>query len=67
MTVFECAVRGGALRAVSDETTDAAFVGADELSQYCTSSWVSTRPPEVCTIGRGVGHFEAPSWRPPHT
>src|SRR5262245_11052178 len=41
MTVFECDVRGGALRAVSDETTDAAFVGADELSHYPTSSWVT--------------------------
>ena len=54
MTVFECDVRGGALRAVSDETTDAAFVGADELSHYPTSSWVPSSC-RVCTIVRVVG------------
>ena len=66
MTVFECAVRGGALRAVSDETTAAAFVGVDELSRYRTSSWVTHVLPGL--YNRACrGHFEAPSWQPPHT
>jgi ADP-ribose pyrophosphatase YjhB (NUDIX family) len=66
MSVFECAVRGGALRAVSDETTDAAFVGADELARYHTSSWVTHVLPGLYDRARS-GHFEAPSWQPPHT
>ena len=64
MTVFECAVRGGALRAVSDETTEAGFVGADELSHYPMASWVPHVLPGLYDRARS-GHFEAPSWRPP--
>ena len=64
MTIFECNVRGGALRAVSDETTDSAFVAAEELSAYHTSSWVQHVLPGLYDRSRS-GHFEAPSWRPP--
>ena len=66
MTVFECEVRGGALRAVSDETTDCAFVAAAELHRYRTSSWVKHVLPGLYDRSRS-GHFDAPSWRPPQT
>ena len=64
MTAFECAVRGGALRP-SDETTDAAFVSADDLPRYRTSAWVRHVLPGLYDRSRS-GHFEPPSWRPPH-
>src|SRR5262249_58543013 len=63
MTVFECEVRGGSLRA-SDETTDAAFVSANELSLYDASPWVRRVLPGLYDRSRS-GHFEPPSWRPP--
>jgi 8-oxo-dGTP pyrophosphatase MutT (NUDIX family) len=63
MTVFECEVRSGSLRA-SDETTSAAFVGALELSGYRTSPWVRHILPALYDRSRS-GHFEAPSWHPP--
>jgi 8-oxo-dGTP pyrophosphatase MutT (NUDIX family) len=66
MTVFECEVRGGALRAVSDETTDAAFVAAEDLAAYRTSSWVAHVLPGLYDRSRS-GHFEVSSWRPPRT
>lgn len=64
MTIFECAVRGGALRAATDETTAAAFVAADELPLYRTASWVNHIVPGLYDRSR-TGHFETPSWRPP--
>jgi 8-oxo-dGTP pyrophosphatase MutT (NUDIX family) len=64
MTAFECEVRGGALRAVSDETTGSAFVAADDLSRYRTSLWVRHVLPGLYDRSRG-GYFEPPSWRPP--
>jgi len=64
MTVFECEVRGGILRADSDETTDAAFVGFGELPRYRTSPWVQAVLPGLYDRSRS-GHFEPPSWRPP--
>jgi len=64
MTVFECEVRGGTLRASSDETTAAAFVAADELSAYPTSTWVQHILPGLYDRSRAA-HFEAPSWQPP--
>jgi ADP-ribose pyrophosphatase YjhB (NUDIX family) len=64
MTVFKCAVRGGMLRASSDETTAAAFVAADELSAYPTSAWVQHILPGLYDRSRAA-HFEAPSWQPP--
>jgi 8-oxo-dGTP pyrophosphatase MutT (NUDIX family) len=64
MTVFECEVRGGALRAISDETTESAFVSAEELSRYATSRWVNYVLPGLYDRSRS-GHFEPPSWRPP--
>jgi len=64
MTVFECEVRGGVLRADSDETTDAAFVGRSELSRYATSPWVQHVLPQLYDRS-GSAYFEAPSWRPP--
>jgi len=66
MTVFECAVRSGALRTATDETTAAAFVAADELSQYRTASWVNCILPGLYDRSR-TAHFEAPSWRLPGT
>jgi len=64
MTVFECEVRGGTLRATSDETTAAAFVSASELSKYPTSLWVQHVLPGFYDRSRS-GHFDAPSWQPP--
>jgi ADP-ribose pyrophosphatase YjhB (NUDIX family) len=64
MAVFECQVRGGALRPTSDETTAAAFVAAAELFRYRTSPWVQHVLPGLYDRSRS-GHFEAPSWRPP--
>jgi 8-oxo-dGTP pyrophosphatase MutT (NUDIX family) len=66
MTVFECEVRGGVLRATSDETTDAGFVAADELSDYHTSTWVQHVLPRLYDRSR-FGHFDAPVWRPPQS
>jgi len=63
MTVFECEARSGTLRATSDETTAAAFVGAAELSRYRTSPWVQHVLPGFYDRSRS-GHFDAPSWRP---
>ncbi len=65
MTVFECEVRGGTLSTVTDETTDAAFVAATELAGYRTSPWVAHVLPGLYDRSRS-GHFEPPSWRPPH-
>lgn len=64
MAVFECEVRSGALRQVSDETTAAEFVGAGELSEYCTSPWVHHAVPALYDRSRSR-HFNAPSWQPP--
>jgi 8-oxo-dGTP pyrophosphatase MutT (NUDIX family) len=64
MVVFECEIRGGVLRPVSDETNAAAFVGAAELSGYRTSPWVRHVLPGLYDRSRSR-HFEAPSWRPP--
>jgi 8-oxo-dGTP pyrophosphatase MutT (NUDIX family) len=64
MTVFECEARGGTLRGTSDETTAAAFVGADELALYRTSPWVQHVLPGLYDRSRS-GHFDAPSWQPP--
>jgi 8-oxo-dGTP pyrophosphatase MutT (NUDIX family) len=64
MTVFECEVLGGSLRSSSDETTDAAFVSAAELSTYPTSSWVRHVLPRLYDRSR-AGDFEPPKWRPP--
>jgi 8-oxo-dGTP pyrophosphatase MutT (NUDIX family) len=64
MTVFECAVVGGELRAESDETSDAQFVAADEFPSYATSEWVRHILPGLYDRSRGA-HFESPSWRPP--
>jgi 8-oxo-dGTP pyrophosphatase MutT (NUDIX family) len=66
MTVFECEVRGGALRTVSDETTDAAFVAAEELVAYQTTPWVRDVLPGLYDRSRS-GHFETASWRPPRS
>jgi ADP-ribose pyrophosphatase YjhB (NUDIX family) len=66
MTVFECEVRGGALRTVTDETTDAVFVAATELVGRRTSSWVEHVLPDLYDRSRS-GYFDAPSWRPPRT
>ena len=64
MTVFECVVRGGALRGQSDETSDAAFVGRDELASYRTGTWVRSVLPSLYDRTDGV-FFTAPSWQPP--
>jgi 8-oxo-dGTP pyrophosphatase MutT (NUDIX family) len=64
MTVFECEKRGGTLRGASDETTDAAFVGATELLTYRTSPWVQHILPGLYDRSRS-GHFDAASWSPP--
>jgi 8-oxo-dGTP pyrophosphatase MutT (NUDIX family) len=64
-TAFECEVRGGVLRADSDETDAAAFVARDELASYCTSGWVRQIVPGLFDRSRS-GHFQPPTWRPPH-
>ena len=64
MSVFECAVRGGALREASDETSAAAFVSAAELSSYRTSLWVPHILPGLYNRSRSA-HFEPPRWSPP--
>jgi 8-oxo-dGTP pyrophosphatase MutT (NUDIX family) len=66
MTVFECEVRGGVLRATSDETTDAGFVAAGDLSGYRTSTWVQHILPGLYDRSR-FGHFDPPVWRPPRS
>ncbi len=66
MSVFECAVRGGTLQSVSDETSAAAFVAAEDLPAYRTSAWVRHVLPGLYDRSRS-GHFEPPSWRPPRT
>ena len=66
MTVFECEVLSGVLRAASDETNAAAFVTAAELSAYRTSPWVKHVLPRLFDRS-GDRHFEPPSWRPPQT
>src|SRR5262249_36566366 len=66
MTVFECKVRGGALKTASDETMDCAFVAAADLSGYRTSPWVAHVLPGLYDRSR-TGHFDAPSWKPPQT
>jgi ADP-ribose pyrophosphatase YjhB (NUDIX family) len=63
-TVFECEVRGGALREASDETIAAGFVGPDDLPDYRTTAWASYILPRLFDR-QGHGHFERPSWRPP--
>lgn len=64
MTAFECEVRGGALRSVSDETTESAFVGAEDLSRFRTSAWVQHVLPGLYDRSR-TAHFAPPVWRPP--
>lgn len=63
-TVFECEVRGGTLRTTSDETTDAAFIGAGDLSRYRLSAWAQYVLPGLYDRSR-QGFFEMPTWRPP--
>jgi hypothetical protein len=64
MTGFECKVRSGTLRAVSDETTCSTCVAAEDLSHHRTSSWVRHALPGLYDRSR-IGYFEPPSWRPP--
>ena len=64
ITVFECRVCSGVLRTMSDETTAAEFVGAAELPEYSTSSWIAVLLPGLYDRSRGL-HFEVPSWKPP--
>lgn len=66
MTVFECAVLGGALHGKSDETSAAKFIAADELASYPTSGWVQHVLPGLYDRSRGA-HFEPPRWQPPNT
>jgi 8-oxo-dGTP pyrophosphatase MutT (NUDIX family) len=66
MTVFECAVLGGALRERSDETSAAAFVSASELEAYEISGWVRHVVPGLYDRSR-TAFFEAPRWQPPLT
>ena len=63
MLVFECEVRGGALRQPSDETDAAAYVGAADLAGYRTSNWVRHVLPGLYDRSRRL-HFEPPTWRP---
>lgn len=64
ITVFECEVLGGTLRADSDETDDAAFVAADDLASYPTSRWVGRLLPNFYDRTHG-SHFDPPTWTPP--
>ena len=64
MTVFECAIRGGVLRSNTDETTDAVYVGSEDLRTLRASPWVHHILPGLYDRGR-VGHFETPTWQPP--
>ena len=64
MTVFECGVIGGELHGKSDETSEAKFVAADELSSYSTSRWVQQVLPLFYDRSRSA-YFEPPRWTPP--
>lgn len=63
-TAFECEVCGGSLTRVSDETTDAAFVGAVDVNRYPMTAWAQYVLPRLYDRS-GLGRFEPPSWRPP--
>jgi ADP-ribose pyrophosphatase YjhB (NUDIX family) len=63
MIVFECEVRGGALRSSSEETNAAAFVAASELGNYPASRWVRTVLPTLYSR-QASAHFAPPTWRP---
>jgi hypothetical protein len=64
MIAFECAVRGGTLHQQSDETTDAAYVGKDELRSLRTSPWVRHVLPALHDRPRAA-RFAPAAWRPP--
>lgn len=64
MTAFECVIRGGALRRTTDETSDAAFVGRDELERYGTTGWVREFLPALFDR-KPLARFTPPTWRPP--
>lgn len=64
VTAFECEVRGGELRACSDETDAAAFVGPGELDGYRASPLVRQVLPRLFERPREA-LFAAPSWKPP--
>lgn len=64
MSVFECAIQGGALQSETDETTGAAFVSSEELRTLRTSPWVQHVLPGLFERERAA-HFEASTWRPP--
>ena len=63
-TVFDCEIRGGALRRFTDETVDAAFVGAAELDDYRMTPWAKALLPRMYKP-EARSYFQRPSWRPP--
>ncbi len=62
MTVFDCAVRGGALRADGDETLEARYVGAGEARALPLTPWL--RHVIGRLFERREGDFVAARWRP---
>jgi 8-oxo-dGTP pyrophosphatase MutT (NUDIX family) len=63
MTVFACAVRGGALRADGDETLEARYVGAEEARALPLTPWL--RHVISAFFERREAHFFPARWRPP--
>jgi 8-oxo-dGTP pyrophosphatase MutT (NUDIX family) len=63
IAVFACRRVGGELRADGEETTDARFVAADELSRLHLSPWSRVVLPHLLS---GDGRWVPPArWRPP--
>ena len=63
MSVFECKVLGGTLRADQVETLEARFFPVDEVRNLRLAPWV----PEVLPVllsRRGCDGFQRPTWRP---
>jgi 8-oxo-dGTP pyrophosphatase MutT (NUDIX family) len=61
-TVFDCDVRGGALRRESDETTDVAFIGVEDMERHRMTTWARGLLPRLFKPATQA-YFEPPSWR----
>ena len=64
MSVFECAVRAGHLRADGEETLEARYWKQAEATTLPLASWLRHVLAAFYTHPASAG-FEAPGWRPP--
>lgn len=64
MTVFDCRVLGGAVRADGVETLEAGYFSADEVRQLPLPAWAKVVLPDAFAPGDRA-HFQAARWRPP--